>query len=260
MFESGVLPSSVNTHNMALRMPARSLYRAVRRLGSAASPLPRLKVVLDMDECLIHSTAFSDRDGDHRQTETSRPNDLSGAEQVVETFTLVMADGVSCTVLKRPHLDVFLEACAEEFDTFVFTAGTEDYASPLLDYLDPDKQLIIGRRYRSDCRLVRIPAQGLHFLKDLRAVVPDEEDHSRLVLIDNNPLSFVCQPRNGIPVPDFVGDPDDALPAVLELLRQLKGLKDVRPTLHEMFGLEGRLASLRERLLGDGDPAPRSKL
>ena len=29
----------------------------------------------------------------------------------------------------------------------------------------------------------------------------------RCVLVDNNPLSFICNPSNGIPVPDFVGNP-----------------------------------------------------
>ena len=37
-------------------------------------------------------------------------------------------DGMECQVYKRPGLDAFLKSCAEQFDTFVFTAGTQSYA------------------------------------------------------------------------------------------------------------------------------------
>lgn len=36
---------------------------------------------------------------------------------------------------------------------------------------------------------------------------------SSMVLVDNNPVSFLAQPSNGVPVPSFYDDPeDDALP------------------------------------------------
>jgi hypothetical protein len=45
----------------------------------------------------------------------------------------------------------------------------------------------------------------------------------RCVLVDNNPLSFLAQPRNGVPCADFGGDPgDDALTReIAPLLRRL---------------------------------------
>lgn len=30
-----------------------------------------------------------------------------------------------------------------------------------------------------------------------------------MVLVDNNPISFLAQPSNGIPVPSFYDDPED---------------------------------------------------
>lgn len=88
-----------------------------------------------------------------------------------------------------------------EFDTYVFTAGTEPYASPLLDVLDPHGALK-GRRYRQDCRRVTVASRGgqTQYLKDLTAVT-DVAGLSRCVLVDNNPMSFVSNPSNGIPVP-----------------------------------------------------------
>jgi CTD small phosphatase-like protein 2 len=69
-----------------------------------------------------------------------------------------------------------------------------------------------ARFYRHDCRQVTGP-WGTQYLKDLAAVVPPSTDPGRLVLVDNNPISFVCQPSNGIRVPDFHGEPDEVLMA-----------------------------------------------
>ena len=59
----------------------------------------RLKVVLDIDECLVHS--IFDEDNEYRQQE-DRP-DLAGDEKpkTVEQFKLVMHDGATCMVNKR---------------------------------------------------------------------------------------------------------------------------------------------------------------
>ena len=108
------------------------------------------------------------------------------------------------------------DACADEFQTYVFTAGTQPYAEPLLDTLDPQRELLQGRLYRDHCREVVLSSGSYQYLKDLRAALEmagvDEEDFSRVVLVDNNPMSFVCQPSNGIPVPDFTGKPDQCAP------------------------------------------------
>jgi len=125
-----------------------------------------------MDECLIHSTDFSDEPQEsYRQHEDSR----AAAESVeeVERFKLSLDDGVTCTVFKRPGLDAFLRACCARYDTYVFTAGTQPYADPLLDNLDGTRTLLKGRFFRNHCRPVRIGGGGLQYLKDLTAVTDD---------------------------------------------------------------------------------------
>ena len=161
---------------------------ALRRF-SASSEQQRLIVVLDMDECLIHSSNFTRPDGDFRQYEDSRPEVVAETD-AVDSFNLVMADGSSCVVHKRPGVDKFLEECASEFETCVFTAGTQQYAEPLLEQLDP-KGYIQQKFYRHHCRGVPVPGtQSVQFLKDLSAVTPDMH---RCVLVDNNPISFILQ-------------------------------------------------------------------
>lgn len=114
---------------------------ALHSTAAASLAAPRLTVVLDMDECIIHTTDFSDDASGYRQTEASRDE---AVKREVATFQLKMGDGVTATVHKRPGLEDFLTACAAEFDTYVFTAGTEPYASPLLDVLDPEKSMLMG--------------------------------------------------------------------------------------------------------------------
>eukprot|EP00746_Dinoflagellata_sp_MGD_P081511 gnl/MRDRNA2_/MRDRNA2_32416_c0_seq2.p1 gnl/MRDRNA2_/MRDRNA2_32416_c0~~gnl/MRDRNA2_/MRDRNA2_32416_c0_seq2.p1 ORF type:complete len:233 (-),score=50.33 gnl/MRDRNA2_/MRDRNA2_32416_c0_seq2:47-745(-) len=103
-----------------------------------------------------------------------------------------------------------------------------------------------GRLYRCSCRPVLVPGRGTQYLKDLTAIT---QKLNNVVLVDNNPISFVCQPCNGIPIPDFVGEPDNELDQVLSLLRQLQNVPDVRPRLRDMFQLETQLASLQNQLV-----------
>ena len=116
------------------------------------------------------------------------------------------------------------------------TAGTRDYAEPLLDKLDVKRQLK-GRFYRDSC----VFHDG-HYFKDLSLV---DQDFMRVVLVDNNPASFVLCPANGIPVPSFYDDPrDNGLEGALECLLRIDKDKDVRKPLREMFGLEAKLQPL----------------
>lgn len=114
-----------------------------------------------------------------------------------------------------------------------------------------------GRFYRDSC--VFHPELGV-FGKDLNNVLQTRKkmmlndnatatdecdlpcDERRVVLVDNNPLSFLPNPSNGILVSSFYDDPkDDTLEAVMELLHELDESEDVRPILDSRFGLKDAL-------------------
>lgn len=77
---------------------------------------------------------------------------------------------------------------------------------------------------------------------------------SRTVLVDNNPLSFICQPTNGVLVASFYDDPNDtALASVMQLIRHLDHGGDVRPILKDMFRLDTLLGEYRNALFDEGD-------
>jgi len=114
-----------------------------------------LIVILDMDECLIHSQFLSDRCVDkYRQVEdrptnksmhpTSRqnsqpqqrrhypggvgeeePDSLLFTNAGCDSFRIHLPDGDLVNVNKRPNLDIFLSEITSKFETYIFTAAVE---------------------------------------------------------------------------------------------------------------------------------------
>ena len=230
-----------------------------------------LIVVLDMDECLIHSQFLSDHMHEKYRQEEDRPSGGSSfgysgeeAESIItatcESFRISLPDGDIVHINKRPNLDIFLKEITSKFETHIFTAAMEVYAAPLLNKLDPKGDMFRGRFYREHCLFH--PDLGV-YAKDLCDVLARRKatmngvgtndsgayhqtcDERRIVLVDNNPLSFLPNPSNGILVSSFYDDPkDDTLEAVMELLNELEHVDDVRPILDERFGLKDALSDV----------------
>jgi len=135
-------------------------------------------------------------------------------------------------VVERPGLSQFLEELAQFAEVIVFTAGLEDYASPIIDAIDPHNRLFTQRIYREGT----LRTEHYQCVKDMARV---NRDLKRVVLVDDTPLAFLHQPDNGVPVLGFRGDPDDRLllEAVLPLLQALAVEEDVQPVLHRRFGM-----------------------
>jgi TFIIF-interacting CTD phosphatase-like protein len=257
-----------------------------------------LVVVLDMDECLIHSVFQSASDDleqfrqyeaerahkqqqheDYRKWSTTPATSSDDGDSLyhdgldrevaltVEKFQVTLPDGEGVLVHQRPHLNPFLAEVCRTFETHIFTAAMPVYAKPVLDVLErqakkvcsdtaESEPLFSQRWYRDQCTIHR--DLGV-YVKDLKRVLANNPPESgseqndgreifnekRTVLIDNNPMSFLANPCNGILVSNFYDDPsDDTLPAVLELLHELDGLEDVRPKLRELFGLADALSQV----------------
>jgi Dullard-like phosphatase family protein len=146
----------------------------------------------------------------------------------LDTESMGMGMGAEAPFIERPHLHQFLAAVTSMFDeVVVFTAGTADYAAPILDRMDPTHRTFRRRFYRDSCTLV--PSTGgsapaFTFVKDLRIL--GEPDLSRVLILDNTPSAYALQPQCGVPIPSFFGDPaDDALlHALRDLAARRRGL------------------------------------
>ena len=205
-----------------------------------------LVVVLDMDECLIHSQ-FLQGPGAKYAHQVRRSSALGDA--IVDTFNIRLPDGEQVRVHERPHLHEFLARVSEKYETHIFTAAMEVYAKPVLKMLDPHGTIFTQCWYRESCQL---DSNVGAYVKNL-APTWGGEQLKRTVLVDNNPLSFLANPENGILVSSFYNDPKDVtLPAVLELLEELNDEEDVRPILDTRFGLKRALQEL-----SNGRPFPR---
>ncbi|KAF7816485.1 carboxy-terminal domain RNA polymerase II polypeptide A small phosphatase 1 [Senna tora] len=200
---------------------------------SAASdqPLQKLTVVLDLDETLVCAYETSSLPAALRTQATEAGLNWFELECISSDKD---GDGKPkinyVTVFERPGLKEFLKQLSKFADLVLFTAGLEGYARPLVDRIDMENWFSL-RLYRPST----ISTEYREHVKDLSGI---SKDLCRVVIVDNNPFSFLLQPVNGIPcIPFSAGQPHDTqlLDVILPLLKHLSEQKDVRPVLLEKF-------------------------
>jgi CTD nuclear envelope phosphatase 1 len=101
-------------------------------------------------------------------------------------------------VHKRPHCDDFLRRVSiftpnvndpdkfqicKWYNLVIFTASVQEYADPVIDWLEQERKFFSGRYYRQHCTF----RHGA-FIKDLSSVEPDL---SKVMILDNSPLSYM---------------------------------------------------------------------
>ncbi|KAG4953291.1 hypothetical protein GLYMA_14G059000v4 [Glycine max] len=196
----------------------------------ADHPVPKLTVVLDLDETLVCAYETSSLPA------ALRTQAIEGGLNWFELECVSIdkeGEGKKInyvTVFERPGLKEFLKQLSEFADMVLFTAGLEGYARPLVDRIDVENRFSL-RLYRPST----ISTEYREHVKDLTCI---SKDLCRIVIVDNNPFSFVLQPVNGIPcIPFSAGQPHDTqlLDVILPLLKQLSEQNDVRPFLYEKF-------------------------
>lgn len=96
----------------------------------------------------------------------------------------------------------FISNLSEYFDICIFTASHECYAKPIIDYIDPNKKVLLNL-YRMNCAQL---IENL-FVKDLSCF--SDLDYKRALIVDNQFYSFICNLDNGIPISSFYHDHND---------------------------------------------------
>ena len=165
-------------------------------------------IVLDLDETLVHCSFH--------------PTDY------YDFCISIIIDEVSYDVYiqKRPYVDQFLAECFKHFFVVIFTASLPQYANPIIDVLCPHLPQS-QRLFRESCTF----CEGL-FVKDLTIFKAPLE---RIIIVDNNPCSFLMHPANAILSLTWEGDRNDweLRDYILPLLKQCENVKDVRKVLAE---------------------------
>ena len=132
----------------------------------------------------------------------------------------------------RPGFNKFISEVKKYFDEiFIFTSSQYSYAEEIIKIIDKNKY--ISKIYsRKDCSFYNEV-----FYKDLNKI---KKDLSNTIIIDNFPESYLLQHFNGLPIPSFMGDPNDnELIKLLPILEKLSKVKDVRNYIREIVNPEG---------------------
>ena len=127
----------------------------------------------------------------------------------------------------RPGLYDFLKNVGKKYEIVIFTAGTQEYADPILDIIEKDNKFFEKRLYRQHTVFI-----DSIFVKDLTKL---GRDLSKIIIVDNMPQNFCFQKENGILIKNYFGQ-DDEDKALFDLERILleiasKSNADVRTEL-----------------------------
>lgn len=166
------------------------------KLEKKSQPIIKKTVVIDLDETLIHASPT-----------TKKPDHI---------ITKILPDGSSLClkVSIRPYAKEFIRTVAYFAEVIIFTASVKTYADPIIDLLDPLRELIKLRLYRESCQMT-----SLGYIKDLSILKKPLKD---ILIIDNLASSFAKQRENGILITSWYGDPNDT-----ELLKLCKNIKRI---------------------------------
>ncbi|KAL9479709.1 hypothetical protein ACSS6W_004495 [Trichoderma asperelloides] len=187
-------------------------------------------LILDLDETLIHSMSKGGRMNSGHMIEVQ----LNTATLGMSGQNSVAQHPILYWVNKRPYCDEFLRRICKWFNLVVFTASVQEYADPVIDWLESERKFFSARYYRQHCTY----RQGA-YIKDLSSVEPDL---SKVMILDNSPLSYLFHEDNAIPIQGWINDPTDSdLMHLVPLLEGLQYVHDVRALLGLRSGEYGHL-------------------
>ncbi|RDA94241.1 hypothetical protein CP533_0565 [Ophiocordyceps camponoti-saundersi (nom. inval.)] len=197
-------------------------------LNLEPAPSQQKTLILDLDETLIHSMSKGGRMSTGHMVEVR-----------LNTASLGMGAGSAAQhpilywVNKRPFCDEFLRRVCKWFNLVVFTASVQEYADPVIDWLESERKFFSARYYRQHCTY----RQGA-YIKDLSSVEPDL---SKVMILDNSPLSYLFHQDNAIPIQGWINDPtDNDLMHLVPMLEGLQYVHDVRALLALRGGEDGQ--------------------
>ena len=188
-------PSSPSAHNSKMtrypRAPAPPRPLVPRRQPSYtltySAETPKKTLIIDLDETLIHSMAKGGRMSTGHMVEVRLggpvPTPTSASPQNQPTQAFGPGVPILYYVHERPGCHEFLRKVSKWYNLVVFTASVQEYADPVIDWLERERRYFGGRYYRQHCTL-----RNGAYIKDLAQVEPDL---SRCMILDNSPMSYI---------------------------------------------------------------------
>ena len=197
--------------------------------------LTKKTLILDLDETLVYVSDVKIENSPLKQIPfeyyvlDENENNINQMINV-ENQTIEQANGY---LIVRPGYNKFISEIKKYFDEiFIFTSSQYSYAEEIIKLIDKNK--IISKIYsRKDCSFYNDI-----FYKDLNKI---KKDLSRTIIVDNFPEAYLLQHFNGLPIPPFMGDPNDnELLKLIPILEQLSKVKDVRNYIRQIISNDGQ--------------------
>ena len=187
--------------------------RHIREADPTRTPIsleeltPKFKIlVLDLDETLVHCSFHP--------------------PEYYDDCVVINIDGMEYEVYvqKRPNLEEFLADVLDKFYVVIFTASLSQYANPIIDLICPTLPPQ-QRLFRESCTFV----DGL-YIKDLTIF---QTPLDQIIIVDNNPCSFLFHPANAILSDTWEGDPEDnqLITFILPVLHECIPANDIKQVL-----------------------------
>lgn len=169
-------------------IPRRQPSYSTRASSHSPISLTQKTLVIDLDETLIHSLAKGGRMSSGHMVEVKLNTTVGygGA-------TLGPQHPILYYVHKRPHCDDFLRKVCKWYKLVVFTASVQEYADPVIDWLEQERKYFSARYYRQHCTF-----RNGAYIKDLSSVEPDL---SKVMILDNSPLSYIFHEGKNVTQP-----------------------------------------------------------
>ena len=169
-------------------IPRRQPSYSTRASSHSPISLTQKTLVIDLDETLIHSLAKGGRMSSGHMVEVKLNTTVGygGA-------TLGPQHPILYYVHKRPHCDDFLRKVCKWYNLVVFTASVQEYADPVIDWLEQERKYFSARYYRQHCTF-----RNGAYIKDLSSVEPDL---SKVMILDNSPLSYIFHEGKNVTQP-----------------------------------------------------------
>lgn len=173
-------------------------------------------LIFDLDETLVHCNESADLPCD-----------------VILNINFGIGLNIDAGINLRPFARESLWKLAKYFEILVFTASNINYAQSVVNFLDPNQEVIQHSLSREQC----IFTNDGFFIKDLRIL--GNRNLEDVILVDNAPYSFGLQVNNGIPILPFYNDKNDKeMIKLTDFLIGIADCNDVRTKISDFFKLE----------------------
>lgn len=193
----------------------------------------RKTLVLDLDGtliCNIHKAACEFSEGPRVSELVTVRCSLNGTAKGTISFYV------------RPHVGRLLKTLRLFYEIVVFTASTEAYGKAVVEHLDPRNCCIQYLLHRAHCVTTKN-----WIVKDLRVL--GRRCPKDIVILENSVVSFAANLDNGIYVPSYEGgSEDEALLPIIEFLKEIANVGDVRPYVREFAGVAKLLADYKAKV------------